>query len=117
MFIMSAEPVPMPTRRSKEAPRFNVNDPPSLWTYFLNYESLAEAAQLDEAKKIQHSTLYLDRDEAEFWECLDEFSGKDWLAFKNVVLSFYPGSIPENRWTLNDLNELCNVQKNKSIQM
>ena len=67
----------MPARCSKTAPRFNVESPCSLWDYFLDYEVLAEAAQLEEAKKIQHSVIYLDRDEVEFWESLDEFCGND----------------------------------------
>src|ERR1700759_658098 len=108
---MSTDPEPMPSRRSQNALRFNIADPASLWTYFIDYETLAEAAQLEETKKIQQSVIYLDRDEADFWESLDEYSGNDWLAFKNAIFSFYPGSVPKDRWSLDDLDELCKAQK------
>lgn len=111
---MSPTPIPLPSGR---IPHFNPKDPLTLWEYFVDYERLAEVAQLDEATKIKQSIRYLDREDAEFWEVLDEYTeANDWNAFKKTVLSFYPGSDPKDRWTRKDLTKLRKAQREKRIR-
>src|SRR5882672_11056473 len=66
-------PIPLPQRQYFTAPHFYSKTPSTLCTYLLDYESLAEAAQLTPGEHLSHSTHYLDEEDKDDWETLTEF--------------------------------------------
>src|SRR5882672_5403393 len=90
--LATMPPVPLPQRQSSTAPRFNSKTPSTLCTYLLDYESLAEAAQLTLGERLSHSTRYLDEQDKDNWENLMEFEATppDWAAFKEALFREYP---------------------------
>jgi len=74
------------------APHFNSKTPSTLRTYLLDYEFLAEAAQLSLKKYLVQSTCYLTGEDKEDWENLPEFEAMPpkWILFKEALFWEYP---------------------------
>ncbi|KAG2063426.1 hypothetical protein BDR04DRAFT_1163712 [Suillus decipiens] len=58
-------------------------------------DQLADMAGITEAAHIKAATQYTHPDEAELWECLEEYDGNDYEEFANAVLYTYPGHSTE----------------------
>jgi len=101
----------MPTRGSSKAPKFEGN-PADLLRFFEDVEFLCEDAELDAgADRIKWAVRYTSRDEAELWEVMPSRAGDDWEAFKDDVLTFYPGAKDDDRkYSRADLDRLAAVQ-------
>ncbi|KAG2075560.1 hypothetical protein BDR04DRAFT_1114737 [Suillus decipiens] len=80
----------MPLRRTLAAPFFNGN-PAGLLTFLITVDQLADMASIMEVAHIKVATQYAHPDEAELWECLEEYNGNDYEEFANAVLYAYPG--------------------------
>jgi hypothetical protein len=63
----------LPAQRSDKAPSFDPADPSTLEDYFLDFEILANAAQLTEADKVINAARYAPVQEKDFWTSLPEF--------------------------------------------
>src|SRR5882672_6715049 len=90
--LATTPPVPLPQRESSMAPHFDSKTPSTLCTYLLDYESLAEAAQLTPGERLSHSTCYLDEEDKDHWENLTEFEAipPDLAVFKEALFREYP---------------------------
>lgn len=106
----------LPQRHSDKAPRFDPNHPTTLLEYFEDYEIIADAAQLTPDLKIKHSRRYLDRSDADLWESLTAAGQQDWDIYKTAVIAQYPGAADDERWTMNDLDRLCDHQQGYEIK-
>ena len=78
--------IPLPQWQSPIAPCFDPQNPSTLCTYLLDYESLAEAAQLTLAEHPAQSTCYLTKEDKDDWENLPEFWATlpDWDPLKSM---------------------------------
>ncbi|KAG2065429.1 hypothetical protein BDR04DRAFT_1161481 [Suillus decipiens] len=54
-------------------------------------DQLADMAGITEVAHIKAAARYTHPDEAELWECLEEYNGNDYEEFANAVLYTYPG--------------------------
>ncbi|KAG2073008.1 hypothetical protein BDR04DRAFT_1011642, partial [Suillus decipiens] len=72
------------------APFFNGN-PADLLTFLITVDQLADMASITEVVHIKVATQYAHPDEAELWECLEEYNSNDYEEFTNAVLYAYPG--------------------------
>jgi hypothetical protein len=109
--------VPLPARHSDKAPRFDPNNPPTLSEYFTDYELLAAAAKLSEEDKVSNAPNYVPRTEGDYWRSIEEYSAvpASYTAFKRAILEAYPGSTPEEKWSLLDLERFCSSQTARQI--
>jgi hypothetical protein len=101
----------LPARHSDKAPRFDRKQPSTLKTYIEDYEHLAGKAKLDIKDKIQRFSMYMDPQDSDYIATLTEYTtGNNWQKFIEEVYSSYPGSKPSDRYSIDDLYSLCNVQ-------
>ncbi|KAG2073127.1 hypothetical protein BDR04DRAFT_1152470 [Suillus decipiens] len=80
----------MPLRCMLAAPFFDSN-PADLLTFLITVDQLADMAGIMEVAHIKAATQYAHPDEAELWECLEEYNGNNYEEFANAVLYAYPG--------------------------
>ncbi|KAG2068913.1 hypothetical protein BDR04DRAFT_1157295 [Suillus decipiens] len=71
-------------------PFFNGN-PADLLMFLIMVDQLADMAGITEEACIKAATWYAHPDEAELWECLEEYDGNSYEEFTNAVLYAYPG--------------------------
>jgi hypothetical protein len=101
----------LPARHSDKAPRFDRREPSSLRTYTEDYEHLAGKARLNVEDKIKRFGMYMDPQDSDYIATLQEYSAaNDWEAFIKAVFESYPGSKESDRYSIDDLYSLCNVQ-------
>ncbi|KAG2072428.1 hypothetical protein BDR04DRAFT_1153401 [Suillus decipiens] len=80
----------MPLCCTPSAPFFDGN-PVDLLTFLITVDQLSDMAGITEVACIKAATWYTHPDEAELWECLEEYNGNDYEEFANAVLYTYPG--------------------------
>ncbi|KAG2076013.1 hypothetical protein BDR04DRAFT_1114619 [Suillus decipiens] len=80
----------MPLCRTLAAPFFDGN-PAELLMFLITVDQLANMAGITEVAHIKVATQYAHPDEAELWECLEEYNGNNYEEFANAVLYTYPG--------------------------
>ncbi|KAG2074339.1 hypothetical protein BDR04DRAFT_1151415 [Suillus decipiens] len=80
----------MPLCRMPAALFFDGN-PADLLTFLIMVDQLANMASITEVVCIKAATWYAHPDEAELWECLEEYNGNNYEEFANTVLYAYPG--------------------------
>ncbi|KIK76911.1 hypothetical protein PAXRUDRAFT_17860 [Paxillus rubicundulus Ve08.2h10] len=103
---MAGDPIAMPLRGSRDAPKFDGRTPAHLPCFFEDIEILGEAAQILEEAQIKAAIRYADLDEAEVWLTLTAASGRNWDAFVAAVKDLYPGCEGGNRYCRADLQYL-----------
>ena len=84
-------PIPLPHWQSSMAPHFNSKTLSTLSTYLLDYESLAEAAQLSPEEQLAQSTCYLTGEDKDNQENLQEYeaTSPNWTTFKEALFWEY----------------------------
>ncbi|KAG2063967.1 hypothetical protein BDR04DRAFT_1122890 [Suillus decipiens] len=80
----------MPLHCTPAALFFNGN-PVDLLTFLITVDQLADMAGITEVAHIKAATWYAHPDEAELWECLEEYNSNNYEEFANTVLYAYPG--------------------------
>ncbi|KAG2077798.1 hypothetical protein BDR04DRAFT_1147517 [Suillus decipiens] len=80
----------MPLHHTPAALFFDGN-PVELPTFLITVDQLTDMAGITEVAHIKAATWYAHPDEAELWECLEEYNGNDYEEFANAVLYAYPG--------------------------
>ncbi|KAG2066777.1 hypothetical protein BDR04DRAFT_1120973 [Suillus decipiens] len=80
----------MPLCCTPAAPFFNGN-PADLLIFLITVDRLADMAGITEVARIKAAAWYAHPDEAELWECLEEYNSNDYEEFANAVLYTYPG--------------------------
>ncbi|KAG2062774.1 hypothetical protein BDR04DRAFT_1164662 [Suillus decipiens] len=80
----------MPLHRTPAALFFDDN-PADLLTFLITVDQLANMAGITEVACIKAATWYAHPNEAELWECLEEYNGNNYEEFANAVLYTYPG--------------------------
>ncbi|KIK71654.1 hypothetical protein GYMLUDRAFT_235955 [Collybiopsis luxurians FD-317 M1] len=84
----------LPARREGRAPHWVTNDEIHLPTFFLEFETVAQAAGIDNDHNLMKRSClrYIDADSFRFWRTLDSFEDdeKTWNEFKEEVISHYP---------------------------
>ncbi|KAG2066689.1 hypothetical protein BDR04DRAFT_1120974 [Suillus decipiens] len=69
---------------------FNGN-PAELLMFLIMVDQLADMASITEVAHIKAATWYAHPNEAELWECLEEYNSNNYEEFANAVLYAYPG--------------------------
>ncbi|KAG2069263.1 hypothetical protein BDR04DRAFT_994999, partial [Suillus decipiens] len=72
------------------APFFDGN-PADLLMFLIMVDQLADMTGITEVACIKVAARYAHPDEAELWECLEEYNGNNYEEFANAVLYTYPG--------------------------
>ncbi|KAG2067289.1 hypothetical protein BDR04DRAFT_988782, partial [Suillus decipiens] len=72
------------------APFFDGN-PADLLMFLIMVDQLANMAGITEVVHIKVAARYAHPDEAELWECLEEYNSNNYEEFANAVLYAYPG--------------------------
>ncbi|KAG2066690.1 hypothetical protein BDR04DRAFT_1159945 [Suillus decipiens] len=80
----------MPLHCTPAAPFFDSN-PADLLMFLIMVDQLADMAGITKVVRIKAATRYAHPDEAELWECLEEYNGNDYEEFANAILYAYPG--------------------------
>ncbi|KAJ7831041.1 hypothetical protein B0H13DRAFT_1578685, partial [Mycena leptocephala] len=99
----------MPARGDRNAPQFDSQKPRELLRYFSDLQYLFGRANVtDSTEKKQHATRFLTVEDQDIWETLDEFTdaSKSYDEFKRAVLSLYPGTDADRKYSLADLDVL-----------
>ncbi|KAJ7340893.1 hypothetical protein DFH08DRAFT_925334 [Mycena albidolilacea] len=82
--------------------------PRELRRYFSDLEyHFTRSSVADSTEKKKHATRFLDVDDQEVWEALEEFKpAHSYNDFKAAVLKLYPGNDSDRRYSLADLDSL-----------
>ncbi|KAG2067414.1 hypothetical protein BDR04DRAFT_1159216 [Suillus decipiens] len=80
----------MPLCCTLAAPFFDGN-PADLLMFLITVDQLADMAGIMEVAHIKVATWYAHPDEAELWECLEEYNSNNYEEFTNAALYAYPG--------------------------
>ncbi|KAJ7360673.1 hypothetical protein DFH08DRAFT_1030769 [Mycena albidolilacea] len=98
----------MPARGDRTAPQFDSAKPRELQRYFSDLEyHFTRSSVADSTEKKKHATRFLDVDDQEVWEALEEFKpAHSYNDFKAAVLKLYPGNDSDRRYSLADLDSL-----------
>lgn len=105
----------MPTRWSRDAPRFTGDDPLELLPFLKAFDILAKAAALKEEEKIEQLGNYASIADSELWSDLPTFLLGVWDDFKTEVIALYPGAEESRRFTITDLEDIRDQQQRSPI--
>jgi hypothetical protein len=110
-------PIPMPLPRSKLAPHYD-GKPRHLRTFLREYETAANAAQLQDPDYTNRVIDYVKPKVGQYWSRFAEYkdAAKNWAIFKAAILSAYPEADEEHQYTLKELRKLVKWQHRKSIK-
>src|ERR1700761_1644811 len=106
---------PPPPPASKHAPKFRGLDT-QLIEFLDEYESMTNAAMLDDQEKIDNVSRYAIKFTKELWTGLPEKEEGDWVAYKNAIIALYPGADETDKFDIEDLAHICTKQSNKIIK-
>jgi hypothetical protein len=113
---MAANPISMPLRGTRDAPKFDGKTAAQLPRFLEDVEILGDAAGITEEAMIKAAIRYADLEEAEVWETLDAASGVDWADFVTAVKDLYPGCEGASRFCRADLQYLVYEYSKKPMR-
>ena len=106
----------LPARYSDKAPRFDRTIPGSLRRYIEDYEHIAAKAGMSVADKIKRFAMYMQPVESDYIATLTPYTeANNWENFIAAVYDSYPGSKEADRYSIEDLNSLCDKQAVRRI--
>lgn len=101
----------MPTRNSRDAPRFSGDDPLELLPFLKAYEVLTTACKITGTDKVQQLGNYAALSDSELWADLPSYELDNWDDFKAAVIALYPGAEESRRFTISDLEAIRDQQQ------
>ena len=110
----------MPSYRHHTTPKFSEDQPRELRRFFEELANLFGPANITpEADKKAQTVCYVEVDTVDMWKSLPEYSDpnftyEDW---KKKVVSLYPGTNEEKRWTITDMDKLIGEHARMGIYM
>ena len=113
-----ANPIPMPSRGNRSAPKFDPKQPRGLRRYFDDLDfAFGRAGVTDVHEMKQHACRYVDVDTSELWETLEAYTDvtKTYDQFKDAVYALYPGSDEERKWSVADMDQLVGERSRLGI--
>ncbi|KAJ2936406.1 hypothetical protein H1R20_g690, partial [Candolleomyces eurysporus] len=102
----------MPARNERRAPSFNGSGA-FLPQFFRDYEAVATAAGLDTALWLSKVLDYARVEDYDLWKQVSEKPNLTWDEFKKEIAKFYAGADDERKYTISDLEQLCETTSAK----
>ncbi|KAF5323887.1 hypothetical protein D9611_008277 [Ephemerocybe angulata] len=96
----------MPLRNERRAPRFDGHGA-YLAQFFRDFETVAVAAGLENRQWITRVMDYAPAVDYELWKSIAAKPNMTWATFKSEIAKFYAGADHERRYTVADLERLC----------
>ncbi|KAF6745212.1 hypothetical protein DFP72DRAFT_1091838 [Ephemerocybe angulata] len=96
----------MPLRNEHRAPRFDGHGA-YLAQFFRDFETVAVAAGLENRQWITRVMDYAPAVDYELWKSIAAKPNMTWTTFKSEIAKFYAGADHERRYTVADLERLC----------
>ncbi|KAK0476923.1 hypothetical protein EDD18DRAFT_1365874 [Armillaria luteobubalina] len=111
---MSSSPLQLPRPTSRDAPRFNEDEPENLRRFFNEIDDLFDDFNIvDDRERKRKIVRYADARSEDEWKMLDEYSdGSSYSDFKKAILANYPEAFDAETGTLSRLNRIVNEVAN-----
>ena len=108
----------MPMPGQPKAPYFS-GDGALIHIFLDNYERLARKAQLNENEMVYNCPFYAGPDTRPIWQNLASYPGtagvRNWIAFRQEVISLYDGAGRPLKFTRSDYDQLCSRYRTTRI--